>query len=104
MRMVVDNSYSNGTVTYTNLNTITTGSNDQLYFTRKGNNAPLSELLASVDKVCEFNNDVSYWGRGAESKYLKNGNAGSVGRVSYTCSGGGDATFEQMVSNNIPLK
>lgn len=100
LRMVVSNSYTNGTATYTNLNTLTSATNDQLYFTRSGNNSPLSEILASVDHVCKFNNDVSYWGSQAESKYLRSNYSKTTGNVTYTCEGGADDRFEQLVSFN----
>lgn len=102
-RMVVANTYTNSTagVTYNTVSTLTTGTNDQLFFTKNGNNSPLSEILASAGHVCKFNNDVSYWGGAAESKYLNAGSANpTIGKVAYTCDGGADSRFEELVSVN----
>jgi hypothetical protein len=101
LRLEVSGSYTNGTDTYTSLNTLTTGTNDQLYFTRTGNNAPLAQVVSSVSHVCKFDSTVSYWGAKAESEFLKNGNAGSTGEVNFSCDGGADATFEELVSSKF---
>lgn len=93
---------ANSNATFTSVGTLTSGATtDVLHITRQGNNSPLSEILASVDKVCKFNNDVGYWGAAQESKYLKTGSAGTTGSISYACDGGEDATFDQHVRCNF---
>ena len=61
----------------------------------------MSELLASVDKVCKFNNDVSYWGGKAESEFLRTSFTKSQGSVTYTCEGDGDATWDSLYEYDL---
>ena len=93
-RIVVRDTYSNTTSLYENAGSLTSGANNNLYYTRLGNNGPLSQLLASSGSVCRNSNDFSYWGSTKESEWLR-GSSGLA--LTFGCSGGPDLSFDSIV-------
>lgn len=70
------------------------GGSSRLYTTTTGGNAPIAEVLASNDKVCKNHNDESYYG----TKHLL---MKSSTKTQFTCEGGADDTFVEIVSSNL---
>ena len=61
-RILINDAYVNSTNVYIDKGTITSGLTNKLWLTRTGNNAPLSELVASIDNVCTFDADKNHYG------------------------------------------